>query len=90
MIKKIKIGKFKFSFVLRHRWEKNIVNRWTERRKVELGIWIRWYRAVHSITRDPKINLKTYNFPNVWLFGLSLLVCTMWVEISFNSLSFEI
>jgi hypothetical protein len=96
MISKIKIGKFRASFVLRHRWEEgsdSIIENYTAnkiRTDLELGIWAKKYEVVGKVkvgkNRDQVIK-KTFsddNLVNNYMIGLNLIVCKVWINFTFS------
>jgi hypothetical protein len=96
MIKRTKIGSFRASFVLRHRWEKNsksaISNHTANdiRKNWQLGIWAKRYKAVGP-RRDGADNVETVkktlvssNHVNCYMIGLNLIVCKVWVDFTFK------
>ncbi len=78
MIGKLKIGKIKFTFVFRHKWD---IKYNSEFRDYRIGLWFKRTRIVGS---------KNFNKPKEWgnnlvndyMIGLNLIICKMWV--SFN------
>lgn len=96
MIKRTKIGSFRASWVLRHRWEKDsksairnstandIIKNW------QLGIWAKRYQVVGP-RRDGTDNADTVkktfdksNHVNNYMIGLNLIVCKVWVNFTFQ------
>lgn len=81
MIKKLKIGKIKFIFVFRHKWDNNEIGYNSEFRDYRIGFWFKRNRMVGS---------KNFNKPKEWgdnlvneyMIGVDLIICKMWV--SFN------
>jgi hypothetical protein len=96
MIKKLKIGNFRISFVLRHRWEEGancMIENYEAhdiRRTLQLGIWAKKYEAVGSVRRGKDRNetvKKTFNSSNHvnnYMIGLNLIVCKVWVSFTFQ------
>ena len=94
MVKKIKIGRFKATFVLRHRWEsdRSISNYevWRMRKEYELGIWFKRNKAVGTVKRgqdSQETAKKTFasdNLVNTYMIGLDLIVCKTWIDFRFN------
>jgi hypothetical protein len=99
MIKRTKIGSFRASFVLRHRWEKDsnstIRNHTANdiRKNWQLGIWIKKYEVVGQV-RLPKNQwlpddvvretFSQFNLVNNYMIGLNLIVCKVWVDFTFK------
>lgn len=91
VIKKIKIGPLRLTWVLRHIWEKDkdITNYtvWSMRKRPELGIWFNSESAVGSVKKGKDKNEtvnKTFNKSNhvkIYTIGLKLFVCHTWVTI---------
>ena len=83
MVKYFKIGKIEFKYVFKHRFEKDrekelFSSVW---RKWELGIWGKTHQAVakkhHKVVSD-----WGKNSVNVYMIGIELLWCRMWLEFS--------
>lgn len=81
MIRSIKIGKTKFTFVFRHKWDKNTLDEIKYNTEYRLGLWFKKYKIVGA---------KNFNKPKEWgknlvndyMIGIDLIVCKLWV--SFN------
>jgi len=95
MIRKINIGRFNSTWVLRHRWEKDkSITNWEVRqlrKNLQLGVWCKVEKAVGP-TRRGKTNddtvKKTFNKTNlvrVYYVGLNLIVCKIWVSFRFKT-----
>jgi len=101
MVRKLKIGDLRITFVLRHRWEKDksITNYevFNMRKEFELGIWFKKNRAIGLVVKDKdhksKID-KTFsksNLVNSYMLGLNLIVCKCWINWTLKpTLSMEI
>jgi hypothetical protein len=92
MRRKINIGKFKSTWILRHRWEKDKTDWETRqlRRNIQLGIWCKMEKAVGP-TKKGKNNKDTIrktfnksNHVNCYMIGLNLIVCKVWVDFRFR------
>ena len=96
MITRTKIGSFRATWVLRHRWEPNsnsMIENYEAnniRTKWQLGIWAKRYQAVgptrRGSDRDKTIK-KTFsdsNLVNNYMIGLNLIVCKVWVDFTFR------
>ena len=96
MLKETKIGQFRATWVLRHRWEKgsnNTLRNYTAneiRRTFKLGIWAKRNKMVGSIKRGKNkketIN-QTFDVDNTinnYMIGLDLIVCKVWVDFTFK------
>jgi hypothetical protein len=96
MIARTRIGSFKATWVLRHRWEEgsdSILENYEAndiRRKWSLGIWAKRSRAVGR-TKAGKDNADTIkktfgegNLVNCYMIGLNLIVAKVWVDFKFN------
>jgi hypothetical protein len=94
MIAKTKIGSFRATWVLRHRWEEGserILQNYDAhqiRKNWQLGIWFKRSRAVGR-RRAGKDNAdsikKTFgegNIVNCYMIGLNLIVAKVWVDFS--------
>jgi hypothetical protein len=97
MMGKINVGRFKSTWVLRHRWEANDKKDITHKYEVtrmrknwQLGIFAKRYEAVGSTkrgeTREDTAR-KTFtksNHVNCYMIGLNLIVCIVWVDFRFK------
>jgi hypothetical protein len=96
MITRTKIGSFRATWVLRHRWEPNsnsMIENYEAnniRTKWQLGIWASRSRVVgptrRGSDRDKTIK-KTFsdsNLINSYMIGLNLIVCKVWVNFTFR------
>jgi hypothetical protein len=94
MIAKTKIGSFRATWVLRHRWEEgDAISNYTSnqiRNEWNLGIWAKKNRAVGR-KRIGKNNSDTIkktfeggNIVNCYMIGLNLIVAKVWVDFRFN------
>lgn len=98
MITKTKIGNFRASWVLRHRWEAGakdgIIGDNYEAHKIRtelsLGIWAKKSRVVGSVRRGrdrDKTIKKTFgadNLVNSYMIGMDLIICKVWVSFTFK------
>ena len=98
MVKRIKIGPFRSTWVLRHRWEpgaKNgVLSSNYEGHKIittlRLGIWAKRSKVVGAAKRskDGKmVASKTFSANNMihnYMIGLELIVCRVWVDFTFR------
>ena len=98
MIRKIKIGCFRSTWVLRHRWElgarDGVLGANYEGHKLRttlrLGIWAKRDKVVGASKRnkDGKMvvseTFSTHNTVNNWMIGLDLIVCRVWVDFTFR------
>jgi hypothetical protein len=96
MIAKTKIGSFRATWVLRHRWEegsKSILENYEAhdiKHKWSLGIWARRSRAVgrRNVGKDKSETIKkTFgkgNMVNCYMIGLNLIIAKVWVDFKFN------
>ena len=94
MIARTRIGRFKATWVLRHRWEKgsdDILENYDAydiRRKWSLGIWAKRSRVVgrKRVGKDNADSIKkTFgegNIVNCYMIGLNLIVAMVWVDFS--------
>jgi hypothetical protein len=96
MIARTRIGSFKATWVLRHRWEDGSdsilenYDAYNIRRKWSLGIWAKRSRAVGP-RRAGKNNSDTVkktfgsaNLVNCYMIGLNLIVAKVWVDFKFS------
>ena len=96
MIAKTKIGSFRATWVVRHRWEEgsdDILENYVAydiKRKWSLGIWVKRSRAVGRKRvgkNNSDIIKKTFeegNIVNCYMIGLNLIVAMVWVDFRFN------
>jgi hypothetical protein len=98
MIAKTKIGPFRATWVLRHRWERgakdgvlsNNYEGYKLRTTLRLGIWANRSKVVGATKRgkDGKMvvseTFSTNNTVNTYMIGLDLIVCRVWVDFSFR------
>jgi len=96
MIAKTKIGSFRATWVVRHRWEEgsdDILENYEAydiKRKWSLGIWVKRSRAVGRKRvgkNNSDIIKKTFeegNIVNCYMIGLNLIVAMVWVDFRFN------
>lgn len=98
MLAKTKIGRFRATWVLRHRWEsgakEGILGSNYEAHKIrtefQLGIWAKKSKAVGTIKRsqngkcDTSKTFKSDNLVNNYMIGLNLIVCKVWVDFVFK------
>jgi hypothetical protein len=82
MVRRLKIGQIKLTFVFRHKWDiKNEIRYNSEFRDYRIGLWFKKSRIVGS---------KNFNKPKEWgnnlvndyMIGVNLIICKAWV--SFN------
>jgi hypothetical protein len=99
MIAKTKIGPFRATWVLRHRWEKGSKDGilgsnyegYRLRNEFKLGIWAKRNKVVGAVKRKSgnKADVaKTFsgdNLVNNYMIGLDLIVCKVWVDFTFKS-----
>jgi hypothetical protein len=99
MIARTKIGRFRATWVLRHRWEKGakdgVLSSNYEAHKLRttlrLGIWTKRNKVVGSVKRDKDkkaIINKTFandNLVNNYMIGMDLIICKVWVDFTFNA-----
>jgi hypothetical protein len=96
MLARTKIGSFRATWVLRHRWElnsdsmisnyeaNNIKTNW------QLGVWVKKYQVVGRVRRGSdrdttiKKTFNSSNHVNCYMIGLNLIVAKVWVEFKFN------
>jgi hypothetical protein len=91
-----KLGSFKATWVLRHRWENgsdSILENYEAhgvRSKWSLGIWAKRYKAV-GVKRRGKDKSDTVkktfgegNLVNCYMIGLNLIVAKVWIDFKFS------
>ena len=94
MISKIRNKWFTANFVLRHRWEDgdytefklNMKEAAYELRQLKntfkLGMWVKTYEAVGKRKGTPKEVFNKNNHVRVYMIGLDLIVCSVWMDFS--------
>jgi hypothetical protein len=85
MISKIRNKWFTANFVLRHRWEDGDYTDYELRQlksTLKLGMWVKTYQAVGKKTGTPKEVFSKDNHVRVYMIGLDLIVCSVWMNIS--------
>jgi hypothetical protein len=94
MVKKIKIGKLRLTWVFKHFWEKDRDmttnwDVWMMRKKLSLGIWVERIRVVgptkHGKNREETIEktFKNSNLVNEYVIGLNFILVKTWVKFRF-------
>ena len=75
---------FRARLVLRHRWEKRTESYESFRMKnnYELGLWLKTYKAVGNAKGTLKFVFSDENSVRGYMFGLNLVVCKIWLDIS--------
>lgn len=76
MDKSIKIGRYNFNFVFKHKWNKDNL---FEFKKYMLGVWFRKDKMVNH-KHIGKIKQWDKNLINLYKFGINLLVCEFWIS----------
>jgi hypothetical protein len=87
MVKTLNIGKLHLSFVLRHRWEKELLFRVMEDGYYKLGIWLKKSKIVGRNDFKTPTKWKN-NLVRSWMLGFDLLLFTFWVEADCNGMHF--
>jgi len=85
MISRIRNKWFQINFVLRHRWEDGGYTNYEAlqmQSKFSLGIWVKTYEAVGKKKGSVKEVFNKSNHVRVYLIGLDLIVCKVWMDIS--------
>jgi hypothetical protein len=90
----MKLGKLRITGVLRHAWEPGsecITENYTAyqfRKEWKLGIWIKRHQVVGPVCKSKsqtdtiKNTFAKNNLRTLYMFGINLIVCTAWIEIS--------
>ena len=96
MLARTKIGSFRATWVLRHRWEPNsnsMIENYESndiRMKWQLGIWAKRYQVVGRVRRGNdrdttiKKTFNSSNHVNAYMIGLNLIVAKVWVDFTFS------
>jgi hypothetical protein len=85
MISKIRNKWFTANFVLRHRWEDGDYTDYEARQMkstFKLGMWVKTYQAIGKKGGTPKEVFNKDNQVRVYMIGLELIVCKVWMNIS--------
>ena len=85
MISKIRNKWFTANFVLRHRWEDGDYTDYEIRQlksTLKLGMWVKTYEAVGKRKGTPKEVFNKDNHARVYMIGIDLIVCSVWMDIS--------
>jgi hypothetical protein len=93
MVKKIKIGKLRLTWVFKHFWEedRDMTNWdvWMMRKKLSLGIWVERIRIVgptkHGKNREETVEktFKKSNLVNEYVIGLNVILIKTWIKFRF-------
>ena len=94
IIKKFKIGPARFTWVLRHRWEKDKgptnYTVWEMRKRYKLGLWYEKSKVVGPVRKGKhkdetvKNTFIQSNHVNNYTIGLDLIVCKTWISFTFK------
>lgn len=94
IVKNFKIGPARFTWVLRHRWEKDkgLTNYtvWDMRKRYRLGLEYERSKVVGPVQKGKDKNQtvsKTFtqsNHVNRYTIGLDLIVCKTWISFTFK------
>ena len=88
MVKRLKIGKIKFTFVFRHKWDNKNVTRYnSEFRDYRIGIWVKINKIVGSKNFNKPREWKN-NTVNDYTIGIKLIICKMWVSFNYGGMIF--
>lgn len=91
MVSTINILGYRIKFVFRHRFEKetNLYDRF-EWRSYELGIWYKKYKSLFKPKDGPATIGQNSKLTNVYMFGVNLIICKFWIDISYRPLILKI
>lgn len=91
MIKKTNIFGYRINFVFRHKYEKkmDLLDK-MEWRDYRLGTWFKKYIAVGKPKDGPAVIGKNGTTTKCYMFGVDLLICKFWIDISHRPLILEI
>ena len=90
MVGRLKIGRIKFTFVFRHKWDsKDEIRFNSEFRYYQLGLWFKRNKIVGS---------KNFNKPKEWgnnlvndyMIGVNLIICKVWVSFNIGGKSLNV
>ena len=88
MIKAIKIGHLRITWVLRHQWEKEEPETFLMRSTRELGFFFRKDRAVGTRKRG-RAMFDRDNLSPSYMFGLNLIWAKTWICVDWRVLHLE-
>lgn len=82
MVGNLRIGKIKFTFVFRHKWDNQDGFKYnSEFQDYRIGFWFKRSRIVGS-KNFSKVKEWGNNLVNDYTIGVNLIICKMWI--SFN------
>ena len=87
MIKKIKIGHLRITWVIRHQWEKDEPETFLMRSTRELGLFFRKSMAVGTRKRGRDMFDKGNLSPS-YMFGLNLIWAKTWISVDWRVMHF--
>jgi hypothetical protein len=87
MIKKIKIGHLRITWVIRHQWEKNEPETFLMRSTRELGLFFRKSMAVGTRKRG-RAMFDGDNLSPSYMFGLKLIWAKTWISVDWRVMHF--
>ena len=83
-VKHIHFLGLEFTFVLRHRWENDLVSDITRWNRWEIGLWYKKSKVVTKIDRQAIIPEEKLITIDQYMFGLKLLICHVWFTVNKN------
>lgn len=91
MVKKMSILDYRINFVFRHKYEKkmDLLDK-MEWRDYRFGIWFKKYKAVGKPKNGPAVIGKSGTLTNCYMFGVDLILCKFWFDISYRPLTLKI
>lgn len=87
MIKKIKMGHLRITWVLRHQWEELTPETFLMKRQRQLGIFFNKNRAVGT-RKKGRAMFDGDNLSLSYMFGLNLIWAKTWITIDWKVLHF--
>jgi len=87
MIKKIKIGHLRITWVIRHQWEKDEPETFLMRSTRELGLFFRKSMAVGT-RKGGRAMFDTGNLSPSYMFGLNLIWAKTWISVDWRVMHF--
>ena len=91
MITTINIIGYRINFIFRHRFEKkDIFTRLTEWKDYKFGLWFKTYKSVGKPKNGPAIIGQKSTLTNCYMFGVDLIICKFWINVSYRPLILNI
>jgi len=90
MIKRLKTGRFRFTFVFRHKWDsRDELMDSSEFRDYRIGLWFKINKIVGSKNFNNPKEWKN-NLVNDYMIGVNLIICKAWITFNYGGKSFNV